>query len=309
MYYKEYNLRLIFNKNLAANDPVYINIRDYDTPSLIAARQFTKKLWRQYYPYADTNFTTEIGNHFHERFWEMYLACTLMHYRIVLNKKDSNEGPDIKVNYTGTRIWIEAIAPKGGEPDKPDSVIEPEITPGEVVAREVPDKQIILRYRNAIYKKYDNKYQSYVSNGLISYDDCYVIAINGCQIPWCKSELTLPRIVRSVFPLGWPIVTLDTVSKTVIQSGYQYRPSINKTSGNPVSTDIFLNPQYEHISAILFSNIDVCNPVQGMGLDFIWVHNPLALKPLPEDFISSGREYRAMQEGTEWKLVSKEFKI
>ncbi|HEX73647.1 MAG TPA: hypothetical protein G4N93_00635 [Dehalococcoidia bacterium] len=41
----------------------------------------------------------------------------------------------------------------------------------------VPDDEIVLRYRDAIREKYDNKYHNYIQNGLIMPTDGYVIAI------------------------------------------------------------------------------------------------------------------------------------
>jgi hypothetical protein len=110
-----------------------------------------------------------------------------------------------------------------------------------------------------------------------------------------------------VFPFGWQTVTLDTKSRRIIGSYHQYRPYINKASGNTVYTDIFLNPQYKHISGIIFSNSDVCNHGQCMGDDFICIHNPFAQKVIPDNFIRIGCEYRAFQDGEEWKLIREDF--
>ena len=68
---------------------------------------------------------------------------------------------------------------------------------------------------------------------------------------------------------------------------------MRKASGEKVDTDIFVKPEYEHISAVLFSNVDVANRTPVPGDDFIIVRNPLALKPLPDDFLKLGREYWA----------------
>lgn len=281
----EYRLKPLFDKNVSATDPMYIFLRDADGHKAIELRHYAEGLWNKYYPYADRHFLVEIGIDFHARFWEMYLTCTFMDKGYEISSRD--EGPDIKIKYGGKIIWIEAITPKSGDPSKPDSVPPLALN----VAQKVPDEQIILRYRSAIHNKYCGKYFKYLEDGIVSNDDCYVIALNGCRNRHADNEP--PRIVRSVLPFGWQVFNVDTVSHKVANRGYQYRPYLRKASGEKVDTDIFVKPEYEHISAILFSKVDVANRTPVPGNNFIVVRNPLALKSLPDDFLKLGREYRA----------------
>jgi hypothetical protein len=126
----------LFISGIKAQDPIYNNIRDYDdAPSafgkncLLSARDFTESLWKRYEPYADANFLTEIQVDFRARFWEMYLACSLEDagYSIECPKP---EGPDILVTSGETRVWIEAVAPSGGDANNPDRLPEPQIGQG-----------------------------------------------------------------------------------------------------------------------------------------------------------------------------------
>ncbi len=123
----------------------------------------------------------------------------------VVPKQTRAKGPDIKIDHASTTIWVEAVIPTSGDPSKPDSV--PNLQMG--VAQQVPDDQIILRYRSAIYDKF-NKYCEYLKDkgGIITEKDCYIIALNGCKIRHGDREP--PRIVRSVLPFGWEVVTLNT---------------------------------------------------------------------------------------------------
>lgn len=280
-------MKPLFDKNVTAIDPVYTNVRDGNGPYEIAARQLAEDLWSKYQPYADTHFLIEIRKSFHARFWEMYLTCTFMDNDHAISSADI--GPDIRINHGRKIIWIEAVTPTSGDPSKPDSV--PCLRMG--VAQEVPDKQIILRYRSAIHKKYFNNYFKYLEDEIVSNDDCYVIALNGCRIPSSRTDFEPPRIIRSVLPFGWQVVTVDTKSHKIVKTGYQYRAYLRKASGEKVDTDIFTKSEYQHISAIMFSNVDVANPTRFMGDDFIIVRNPLALRPLPDDFPRLGREYWA----------------
>jgi hypothetical protein len=101
--------------------------------------------------------------------------------------------------------------------------------------------------------------------------------------------------VRSVLPVGWEVLTLDTSShkNKVVNSSFQYRPSLSKASGSQVDTDIFTRPEYKHISAVMSSNVDVANPTSVMGEDFIILRNPLASNKLPDHFPKVGWEYKA----------------
>jgi len=229
----------------------------------------------------------------------MYLACTFMDNGYTISSAD--RGPDIQINYGTKIIWIEAVAPESGDPSKPDSVPPLRMN----VAQEVPDEQIILRYRNAIHGKYFDQYCKYLADGIISNNDCYVIALNGCRIPSSRTDLEPPRIVRSVLPFGWQVVTVDTASHKVVNRGYQYRPYLRKAGGGKVDTDIFVKPEYEHISAVLFSNVDVANRTPVAGDNFIIIRNPLATSPLPDDFPKFGLEYEAKLSKDKITLSSK----
>ena len=230
----------------------------------------------------------------------MYLTCTLIYNSFkVVPKQTRAKGPDIKIDHASTTIWVEAVIPTSGDPSKPDSV--PDLQMG--VAQQVPDDQIILRYRSVIRDKYFDKYCKYLEDKIITDKDCYIIALNGCKIRHGDREP--PRIVRSVLPFGWEVVTVDTSSHKVVNRGYQYRSSLRKTSGCEVDTDIFTKPEYQHINAVMFSNVDVANPTSVMGEDFIIVRNPLAPRQLPDDFPKVGWEYKAELSQSEITLFSR----
>ncbi|HEX9870723.1 MAG TPA: hypothetical protein VGC99_19435, partial [Candidatus Tectomicrobia bacterium] len=70
-----------------------------------------------------------------------------------------------------------------------------------------------------------------------------------------------------------------------------FRDSIEKKSGEIVSTNVFLDPEYASMSAVLYSSVDALNRPKVLGSDFILVHNPLARNPLPLGFFAFGVEY------------------
>jgi len=294
----------LFDNTVNSDDLTYNYIRGHSGEKAKDAKNFIQSLWMTYHPYADRNFRKQIYRDFAARFWEMYLACTLIKngYEIT-EKTNNNAGPDIRIEHKGNIIWIEAITPTSGNQNSNDRVPELVIT-NPPTAQKVPAEQIILRYRAAIKEKYDEKYSKYLECRIISEGDYYIIAINGCRIPSSIIDYNPPRILRSVLPFGYPQVTIDTNSLQTISEDYQYRAHIEKAGGSPVQTDIFLDPYYQHISAILYSNVDIFNLTDSMGDDFITVHNPLAY-PLPDDFLNFGQQWKAELRGNEIMVSQK----
>ena len=288
----------LFNDDIDPYDELYRIIRDENRCAKLKSDM--ENLWVTYHPYADSDFPKQLAQDFHARFWEMYLTCTFIYCSFkVIPKQTRAKGPDIKIDHASTTIWVEAVIPTSGDPSKPDSV--PNLQMG--VTQQVPDDQIILRYRSVIRDKYFDKYFNYLEDKIITDKDCYIIALNGCKIR--RGDREPPRIVRSVFPIGWEVITIDKSSHKVVNRGYQYRSSLKKASGSQVDTDIFTKTEYQHISAVMFSNVDVANPTSVMGEDFIIVRNPLAPRQLPDDFPKVGWEYKAELSQNEIVLFSR----
>ena len=282
-----------FIENVAAEDTIYNIIRDEkDEPYIVEVRVFVEELWQSYSQYADTHFRQQIQVDFHARFWEMYLTCAFLKNSLPVISRD--KGPDILIEDQSCRIWVEAIAPTSGADENPDRV--PDLK--SYIATRLPHEQIILRYRSAISEKFDNKYQGYLARGIVSASDAYVIAINSCKIQAAIADSDPPLILKVVFPIGYQQFTINKQTQEIIDSGFQFRPAVERTSGVQVSTDLFLNPAYENLSGILFSRASVERLIEQLGKDFIFIHNPLARNPVPPGFFKFGREYTA-QEGHE----------
>jgi hypothetical protein len=278
-------------------EPAYTIIRD--EPKYSDDKKFIEEMWLHYKQYADAHFLSQAKIDFNQRIWEMYLACSLLFQGLSIDSKD--EGPDILIDTGELKIWIEAVAPKPGEGE--DAVSKQEF--GRL--RQVPDEQIKLRYRSAIEEKYNKKYKNYLNSKIVEPEDCYIIAINGSSIPSAKRELEIPRIIRSILPFGNKSILIDTESGQPIDQFYQYQDRLLKKSGSSVSTDIFLQPEYSGISAILFSCIDAVNRPNKLGDDFVLLHNPIAARQLPRGFIKLGREYWV--DGSELKCTNWDIEI
>lgn len=256
-----------------------------DNPGKDAEKATLEKLWERYEPFADVNFKTAIASDFQSHFWEMYLAVTLLNMEFNLRRRcdTGNEGPDISIQSGETNIWIEAIACGTISDDFWES------ENGEPI-----DESIILRYTSAIAEKF-KKYEKYSREGILSNDDPYIIAVNGSRIPFTQPNddygNMIPDIIKAVIPFGDNTFIVDSLTNQVVKSGYLYRPQIIKPSGNPVQTNIFFDPRYAGISAILYSNIDITNTPNQYGTDFLFFHNPTATNRLPRGWLRVGHEY------------------
>jgi hypothetical protein len=283
------NVPPLFVAGVDATDAAYINLRAATDGQARVARDFVEALWVRYHNDADANFETGIRQTFAQRFWEMALTCALRDrgLRVTCPKP----GPDNLVVLNQRRVWIEAVCPTPGAPAYGDRVPDQEFNASNM--HEVPERQLILRLRGAIRNKYHDQRPKYMDGGLIAADDSYVVAVNGCQLPSAIADTDPPRIVKAVLPIGPPQDVIDRATCKLVESSYAYRRSVTKTNKEEVATDIFLDPAYSGLSAVIYSRLDAGNPPHVLGDDFVLVHNPCATNPLPEGFLKVGREFRA----------------
>ena len=266
-------------------DSGYDNVRDAKGGFCAEGRAFTEHLWPLYAPYADSQFLREAKDNFTERFWEMYLGCSLLDRGFRIDTP-GDEGPDLFARIKRQRFWFEATAPSGGT--GADRVPEP--IEGKLGA--VPEGQILLRLTAAIEAKREH-FERAAEKGIVAADEGAIICIDGRGIPNSISDFEPHRIVKAVFPIGSDQFTLDRKTMEVVDSGFEYRPHITKTSGTEVPTTGFLDDRLRKISALIYSRVDCANHPLRMGDDFICVHNPKAERPLPIGFLGRGIEYWA----------------
>jgi hypothetical protein len=221
----------------------------------------------------------------------MYLTYALLTHGVSLVTRSEREsprgGPDILV--TGRpRLWIEAKTAMPGTGE--DRVREPELNK----VFEVPDAGIKLRLIAAVEEKLAQGIR-WRDSGLISTSDSFVIAINGGHIPLGRKELDLPRIVRVLFPFGWPVAHLDATNKIVGET-WSHLPAERKRSGKEVPTTLFEEDRSSLISAVIYSGSNVFNhpgPPYRAGDEFVIVHNPKAANPIKADHLPYMQEWWA----------------
>ena len=276
----------------ACEDKAYLNTRDH--PKGIESKCFVEELWRRFSYLADPHFREDARNHFLERFWEMYLAVTLLERGFNLTRH-GDAGPEFYVSVGSRRVWLEAVTPGPG--DGPDQV--PPLCDGEFSA--FPTEQVLLRFTNALDAKRQRYFEA-LGKRIISPEDQYVLAINSRGIRHdAPYEKTMPLFIQAFLAIGPLLVPIDVITRQFEKPFYQHRPAIAKLSGASVSTRTFLDDDAQFCSAILHSGVDCANYPSQFGGEFAILHNPNAQCPLDfalfdwcEQFILRGEQlYRS----------------
>jgi hypothetical protein len=253
-------------------DLAYLNTRDH--PAGIDDKRFVEELWTRFYQLADPHFREDARTHFHQRFWEMYLAVALLEYDFDL-KRYGAEGPEFYAMLDNKRLWFEAVAPGPG--NGPDQV-PPLCYDGQF--RDVPTEKMLLRFTNALDEK-RRRYFSALEKGIISEDDQYVLAINSRGIRHHSLyENSMPLFIQAFLPIGPLVVPFNVTTKQWEEAFYQNRHQIAKLSGSPVSTRTFLDEEAQFCSLVLHSGVDCANYPAKLGDDFAILHNPNARCPV-----------------------------
>ena len=251
-------------------DAAYLNTRDH--PAGIDERRFVEGLWHRFRHLADTHFREDARNHFLQRFWEMYLAVTLLEQGFPL-RRHGDEGPEFYADIEGRRIWFEAIAPGPGL--GADQV--PQLVPGQFT--EVPTERILLRFTSSLTEK-GRRYTTALAKNIVSANDCYVLAVNSRGIPHAPYAHSMPYFVQAFLAIGPLTVDFDVKTGDVVDSRHEYRPSVSKANAASVSTTAFLDQGAAFCSAVLHSGVDCANHPERLGGEFQVLHNPQANRPL-----------------------------
>lgn len=276
----------------SCDDLAYKNTRDHPRGS--EDKCFVEKLWNRFQSFADPHFREDARNHFLQRFWEMYLAVTLLEHGFDLHRH-GNEGPEFYARVGTRRIWFEAVAPGPGT--GPDRV--PQLEFGSRIAKDVPTEQILLRFTNALIEK-QKRYSFALEKGIISSNDSYVLAINSRGIRHAPDSNTLPFFVQAFLPFGPLTVLIDPTSGELTESFYAYRPNVSKVSGSSVSTRSFLDDESSFCSAVIHSAVDCANHPKLLGGDFSVLHNPNAQHPLNNSDFEWCKQYTYQDSRLHW---------
>jgi hypothetical protein len=271
-------------------DISYLSTRTPEHEGARRSRADCDDLWRDFEPYATDHFLAEFPFRFHQRWFEMYLAVSLLRSGLDI-QCPKGSAPDVRLKIDNRTVWVEATAPSGGGPENPDRVVQPAARDehGAPVAFRVPTEKVILRVRGALHDK-AQKIEEYRRAGIIGEQVQAVIAINLHDIPHGFYDPE-KYALGTVYGQGDQYVVFDRDSGAVVHQGYQHRPTLVRSSGAQVNAAPFLKPGMEHVSAALISAVDAANCPQRAGFDFLILPNPTASPAYTESQIRLGMEW------------------
>ena len=290
----------LFEANPESACQSFKNLRAAAHPHAVEGRRHCEDLWRDFAALADRNFLSEFPVRLHERWFEMYLAVSLL--RSGLNVECPKPGPDVLLTVGDRRIWIEAVCATPGEPGRPDSVPERHYAKrGEKpVARRVPQSRRVLRFRNSLEGK-ARKYSNYLESGIVGPDDVSAIAINVYAIPGAWADMDT-LMMTTLYGVGNLVIKLDRDTGAVVGREHEQLTSIVKrASGAEVGVQPFIDGSMPHIAAVLGSRSDAVNLPRRLGDDFGLFPNLTGTMKWAEGSIELGEEWSFREAEGEWK--------
>lgn len=278
-----------FFRTGSAADEIYCTLRDGVDEDHVRGRQYFERLWQEVAPYVDPDAADKATRCLASVFWELQLAYVLkmagksLVPRARLAYK-SNKGPDLFAE--SPSVWLEAVVVRGGT--GPDAIRRPEMN---YEAFNHDHDSIVLRLRSVIEDK-STKFQKYIADGIVKEGQATVIAISGVALPSShKRGNPPPEIVRAVYPANNHVIEINRRTGAISGHSIEYRDSVQKKAGAEVRTDVFLDAEFKHVSAVLYGDSDWVDPASQPGADFKIVHNSTAVTPLPDGWFPAGDEY------------------
>ncbi len=286
----------------AATDRLFLSYRD--DPWLHEGREYIESLWDVYEEYCpDEHFTTEIRHQFHQRTWEIFLACSLISngHRLC---KPGQKGPDICID-ADPPIWIEAVSVKAGsgedrvplDEERLDTCIPQE--DGIKVISPPSEESVILRCTHALKTK-GEQITRWKKSGVLPMSDPCVVAISLGAIEgadFFTYRTCLPVFCKAFLGLG---ELFYNPSNDEQKLGYLSRHHILKAGGDAISTRSFLDRENCDVSGVVCSGRGIFN-MRDSTSDLLFIHNPTALNPINRGVIRAGKEW--LLEGSRLKCV------
>lgn len=263
-------------------------------------REKFNKLWPKYKPYADSNFQTEIQKRFHQKTWEMYMGNILLENNMKIFSED--KGPDfiVKNDNDEDLLYIECVCTTKGKPENPNSVIDPiELNNSSGYLHDVPTDKMILR----IAKAFDDKvkqYNSWIKGRLVNKDTPFIIAINTSVSSWIEGFP--PNVIKAIFGISHPQINMRTGEMTFL-----IRDEIQKNNGSPVPVNMFKIKDFSFISGVIFSNTDILDNSNKLGVDCYIVNNPFAKHTIPELLTKCFKTYESYISKDGYVKIKKRF--
>lgn len=248
---------------------------------------------------ADTNFVSQLASGYQKTqqcLWEAILYHFLKEKNGYDVKSHGNEGPDFFIVHEKKRIHIEAIAPRF------DKQITNFNADDNFETGVFQSDRYIERWSGAFIEKH-KKYnidtivngktkRCYISKGIVAENDIQIIAISNTTSEDLMDFYSLPPehkypyINEYLYPFTTQQVAVTSNGNRVISS----RKNFLKENSIEVAVGIFLDKEYENISAVLLHDYKCTK-------DWVLVHNINAKNPLANSFLKCAAEWTSYKEG------------
>jgi len=274
-----------------AKDCVYRNIQK-DSGWQIPARIHVEALYSIASEVLDKDFKEKIKHEFYSRCSEMYFAATCIDRLAIKISHPSDKGLDFFMD--DFNCWVEVVTATDGDKGNINSIPDRE----EGVCYQYPENKVLLRLSNS-FKEKAKKACDDIKKGLVEVHQPIVIFISGgglSEFLPMHPDGGLPEIFKVLFPIGGLEALFNHKTKVFDGWQYLYRENIGKVKNDstiPVLIGYFLDGLYSHVSAVIYSWANACNPMprEKFGSDFSIIHNPLAKNKLPMGLLKCGSEY------------------
>ena len=164
---------------------------------------------------------------FQQRLSELLMASWLWKDGFTLSSK--SVGPDFRAVKNGMTTWIELITPKPTGDELPNYARP--LQRGEVDVRNVPSKEIQLRWLSGILDK-RKQMERHVKANIIQPNDCYVIALNKRLLDRFNFDVNgisqRPMPVEVGFGVGPLAIQIDATTGKALSSGHQHVEAIRE---------------------------------------------------------------------------------
>jgi hypothetical protein len=250
----------------------------------------------------DPKFSTEMECMDKGKTWSCIseaLVYTLLKEKKFLSRQNLGSGPDFLVTDGERRVWIEVVCPE------PSGLSEDWLNCVPDKVWSFPHQEILLRWTSAIKAKAD-KFESYLSNKVVSSEDIFVIAVNGCRLrngPF-SSIMGIsqhPVAAEVVFGFGPYQIHIDRKTLEATSADHSYRPSVRNQNDAVISTNTFMDDRFNQISAIWALDINGHSVIGGSEPKYV-VHNPKATNPLSQRYLKSDGEYIATESAGQYTI-------
>lgn len=250
--------------------------------------------------FADAKYVRELTSGNESKFWSCVSeALVFDRLRPLLAPRISvGTGPDFLLTCGERKLWVEVVCPE------PAGLPQEWLNLQTNTAISFPHEAILLRWTSAIKDKAekligsaDGRTPGYLQSGVVSPNDIYVIAVNGCRLrngpfPALNGISQFPHAVEAVFPVGPYQIRIDRSTLQTVGQGYQERFHITKPTGSSVPTFAFLDARYAPVSAVWAVDFNG-GSVVGNSEPSALVHNPNASQPLPRGVLDADVEFVA----------------